>query len=57
VIHPKIKSDYRTKPLWRKLFWTTARDSDEYKIGCITIFIDYFPGLYKKLNKESNHKF
>ncbi len=49
TIHPLIKSHATTKPLWRKLFWTTARNSDEYKSGCVEIFKLHFPELFKKL--------
>ncbi len=49
IIHPLIKADARTKPLWRKLFWTTGKDSDEYKAGCIDIFKDNFPSKYQDL--------
>ena len=33
-IHSSIKTDPRTKPMWRKLYWTSAKDSNRYKIGC-----------------------
>ena len=52
MIHPKIKSDLRTKPLWRRTFWSTAKDSDIYKASCVDIFINHFPELYKKLKNE-----
>ena len=52
IIHPLIKSDPITKPLWRKLFWTTGRNSDEYKSGCVDIFIKYFPSKFFKLQKD-----
>ena len=48
-IHPAIKTKPETKPLWRRLFWTTARDSDEYKAGCVEIFEANFPDLFLKL--------
>ena len=38
IIHPTIKTDAKTKALWRKLFWTTGKDSDKYKAGCVDIF-------------------
>ena len=41
-IHLKIKSDLLTKPLWRRLFWTTGRDSEEYKAGCVEIYQQHF---------------
>ena len=49
IIHPKIKSDPQTKPLWRKLYWTTAKNSKEYKSGCVDIFIEYFSKEFKEL--------
>ena len=55
-IHPVVKSDLRTKPLWRKLFWTTARDSREYKIGCIEILETYFPQLFQELIRQSKER-
>tara|TARA_Y100001970_G_C13885712_1_gene676110 strand:+ start:561 stop:773 length:213 start_codon:yes stop_codon:yes gene_type:complete len=51
-IHPLIKSFPATKPLWRKLFWTTARDSDKYKIGCVDILESYFPEFLRELLKK-----
>ena len=51
IIHPKIKTALTTKPLWRKLFWTTGRDSDEYKSGCVEIFKEYFPSEFKTLKQ------
>ena len=52
-IHPLIKSYPITKPLWRKLFWTTARDSNAYKKGCVEILEFYFPELIEELLKTS----
>ncbi len=49
-IHQKIKSDPQTKPLWRRLFWTTGRNSDEYKAGSLEIYQEYFPDLFKSLS-------
>ncbi len=51
-IHPLIKSNPDTKPKWRKLFWTTGRDSNQYKVGCVEILKEYFPYLFTELNKE-----
>ena len=31
IIHEAIKTESQTKPLWRKLYWTTAKDSYAYK--------------------------
>ncbi len=53
TIHPKIKSQDHTKPLWRRLYWTTVKDSNIYKIGCVDIFITHFPNLYKKLKNQN----
>jgi len=55
IIQPSIKNQAQTQPLWRKLFWTTARESDQYKIGCVDIFKIHFPELYitLKTNNES----
>lgn len=52
IIHTKIKTNFLTKPLWRKLFWTTPRDSDEYKAGCMDIFKMHFPDLYDHLPRR-----
>ena len=49
TIQPAIKIDPETKPLWRRLFWTTARDSDQYKTGCVDIFKASFPDLFSNL--------
>ena len=49
TIHPAIKTDPKTKPLWRRLFWTTAKDSDLYKAGCVDIFKTSFPDLFTSL--------
>jgi len=49
TIHPIIKSKLETKPLWRRLFWTTGRDSDQYKSGCVDIFCEYCPDLFNTL--------
>jgi len=48
-IHLSIKAQAEAKPLWRKLFWTTGRDSDQYKIGCVDIFKIHFEKLYSNL--------
>jgi len=53
-IHTTIKNSQITKPLWRKLFWSTGRDSDEYKTGCVDIYLTYFPELYT--SKQSTNK-
>ena len=53
IIHPLIKADDTTKPLWRRLFWTTGRDSKEYKSGCVDIFIEYFPSIFNEV-KNTN---
>tara|TARA_Y100001968_G_C18865362_1_gene484596 strand:- start:223 stop:438 length:216 start_codon:yes stop_codon:yes gene_type:complete len=55
-IHPVIKSDLITKPLWRKLYWTTARDSEAYKLGCLEILKNNFPELFKELIRLENNK-
>ena len=52
VIHPTIKTHQETKPLWRRLYWTTGRDSDEYKSGCVEILKNKFPILFKELNSN-----
>ncbi len=49
IIHPLIKSNESTKPLWRRLYWTTGKNSQEYKSGCIDIFKEYFPELFNNL--------
>ena len=57
-IHPVIKSNPDTKPLWRRLYWTTGRSSLEYKCGCIEILQEHFPFLFNELKRiyieESN---
>ena len=45
-IHFSIKTDPKTKPIWRKLYWTTGKDSDQYKIGCIDIYSENWPELF-----------
>ena len=52
TIHTNIKTKEETKPLWRKLYWTTGKNSDEYKCGCVDIFQEYFPIIFKTLLKE-----
>jgi len=39
-IDPKIKTSEKTKPLWRRLYWTTGKNSDEYKAGCVDIYLN-----------------
>ena len=56
IIHPSIKTQSHTKPLWRKLFWTTAKNSDQYKIGCVDIFTIHFPELYQTLKENKEKK-
>ena len=51
-IHPIIKSADETKPLWRRLFWTTGRDSDEYKAGCVDILRTHFPNIFDELSGD-----
>ena len=51
IIHPLIKAHENTKPLWRRLFWTTGRDSKEYKSGCYDIFKMNFPETFHSLKK------
>ena len=51
IIHTTIKSDEITKPLWRRLYWTTEKNSDTYKVGCVTIFTEYFPERFSDLDK------
>ena len=46
IIHTIIKTDETTKPLWRKLFWSTGRNSKEYKAGCVDIFKEHFKNLF-----------
>lgn len=50
-IHPVIKSDPETKPLWRRLYWSTGRNSIEYKCGCVDILESNFPYLFDELVK------
>ena len=50
-IHPVIKSHPSTKPLWRKLYWSTAKNSCEYKCGCVDILQSNFPYLFNELIK------
>ena len=50
-IHPVIKSDPNTKPLWRRLYWSTAKNSIEYKSGCMDILQNNFPYLYDELKR------
>ncbi len=49
TIHPEIKTQSATKSLWRRLFWSTARDSDIYKAGCVDIFVGNFPEQFSNL--------
>ena len=44
-----LKSQSITKSLWRKLFWSTAKNSDIYKVGCIDIYKDHFPEEFVKV--------
>ena len=53
TIHPKIKSQDHTKPLWRRLYWTTVKDSNVYKVGSVDMFMTHFPSSYKKLNDQN----
>ena len=53
TIHPNIKSQDHTKPLWRRLYWSTAKDSKIYKVGCVDIFMNHFPNLYKILKDQN----
>ena len=55
-IHPVIKSDPATKPMWRKLFWTTGKNSVEYKCGCVDILMANFPYLFNELLKTYEHR-
>ena len=48
-IHSTIKDNSLTKSLWRKLFWTTGRDSDEYKTGCVDIYLTHFQQLHAEM--------
>ena len=48
-----LKSKDETKSLWRKLYWTTAKNSKEYKVGCVNIFKDYFPSEYLDLKRNA----
>ena len=50
-IHPVIKSEPATKPLWRRLFWSTGKNSIEYKCGCIDILEKHFPFLFNELKR------
>ena len=50
TIHQTIKTEPQTKPLWRRLFWTTPKDSNKYKSGCVDIFITNFPCLHTELS-------
>ena len=52
-IHEAIKTHYQPKSLWRKLFWTTQRDSNQYKAGCVDIFKAHFQELYRTLQANS----
>ena len=52
VILSTLKTRSNTKSLWRKLFWTTARDSDEYKVGCLEIFKNHFSKLFIELKNK-----
>ena len=52
MIHQKIKTAPETKPLWRRLFWTTGKDSNIYKSGCVDIYIAHFPKSYKRLTNK-----
>ena len=56
IIHPAIKTGPETKPLWRKIFWTTPKDSEQYKAGCVDIFEAHFPDLFMKLIQTCGNK-
>ena len=56
IIHNLIKSDPATKPIWRKLYWTTGKGSDQYKSGSVNIFRDNFPALYLRLKISSTNR-
>ena len=49
LIIESLKSTPETKMLWRKLFWTTAKDSNEYKRGCVEIFKSNFNNKFDNL--------
>ena len=55
TIHTSIKTNQETKPLWRRLYWTTGKNSDQYKCGCIDLFQTYFPTAYKTLIQEHGY--
>ncbi len=55
-IHLTIKSNVKTKPLWRRLYWTTGKDSDEYKAGCVDILKAYFPDSFQNLIHKASEK-
>ncbi len=49
MIDQQIKTKHETKAFWRKLFWTTARDSDKYQAGYIKNAQIYFPNIFSNL--------
>ena len=56
TILPTIKAESKTKALWRRLFWTTAKNSNLYKAGCIDILMNNFPDLYTSLKKQGQYE-
>ncbi len=54
TIRPKLRHGLETKPLWRRLYWTTGRDSNEYKAGCVEMLEAHFPELFINLSRCIN---
>ncbi len=51
-IYFSIKNHPRTRSMWRKLFWTTVKNSNEYKVGCIDIYSENWPELFRAVVKN-----
>ena len=48
-----LKTESHTKALWRKLFWTTAKNSDQFKVGCVEILKVHFPNVFTILTNDN----
>ena len=40
----------KAKSCWRKLYWTTEKNSDKYKAGCVEIYSESYPDLFYSMS-------